>query len=191
MFCIGGVNLQTSLQLLPIANDKECKMEQISQNIEKSAPLFVFTPHTFIHPHDPTPLFTGRDKGGYKVNNCKEDTENGASQREKRLCKNSHQSMAQQACSATKACNSTKAQHNKRAAQHKYSTTSVQCNKSSAQVTLHTEVQLLVRFLLSQGKFDVFNLLTECSIRGKLALDFLTTVEDGGMVAPTQFTSDL
>lgn len=46
-------------------------------------------------------------------------------------------------------------------------------------------------FLLAQGKFDVFNLLTECSIRGKLALDFLTTVEDGGMVAPTQFTSDL
>lgn len=46
MFCIGGVNLQTSLQLLPIANDKECKMEQISQNIEKSAPLFVFSPST-------------------------------------------------------------------------------------------------------------------------------------------------
>lgn len=67
----------------------------------------------------------------------------------------------------------------------------VQCNKSSAQVTLHTEVQLLVRFLLAQSEFDVFNLLTECSIRGKLALDFLTTVEDGGMVAPTQFTSDL
>lgn len=103
MFCIGGVNLQTSLQLLPIANDKECKMEQISQNIEKSAPLFVFTPHTFIHPHHPTPLFTGRDKGGYKMNNRKEDTENGASQKERRLCKNSHQSMAQQAYSATKA----------------------------------------------------------------------------------------
>lgn len=120
MFCIGGVNLQTSLQLLPIANDKECKMEQISQNIEKSAPLFVFTPHTFIHPHDPTPLFTGRDKGGYKVNNCKEDTENGASQREKRLCKNSHQSMAQQACSATKACSSTQVQHNKCAVQEKH-----------------------------------------------------------------------
>ena len=47
VFCIGGVNLQTSLQLLPIANDKECKMEQISQNIEKSAPLFVFTLSTF------------------------------------------------------------------------------------------------------------------------------------------------
>lgn len=121
MFCIGGVNLQTSLQLLPIANDKECKMEQISQNIEKSAPFFMFTPHTFIHPHDPTPLFTGRDKGGYKVNNCKEDTENGASQREKRLCKNSHQSMAQQACSATKACSSTKTQHNKRTVQQKHS----------------------------------------------------------------------
>lgn len=119
MFCIGGVNLQTSLQLLPIANDKECKMEQISQNIEKSAPLFVFTPHTFIHPHDPTPLFTGRDKGGYKVNNCKEDTENGASQREKRLCKNSHQSMAQQAYCATKAYCSTQAQHNKRAVQQR------------------------------------------------------------------------
>lgn len=191
MFCIGGVNLQTSLQLLPIANDKECKMEQISQNIEKSAPLFVFTPHTFIHPHDPTPLFTGRDKGGYKVNNCKEGTENGTSQRERRLCKNSHQSMAQQACSATKVCSSTQAQINKRAAQqrraaqHKHSTTSVQCNKSTAQVSLHTEVQLLVLFLLTQGKFDVFDFLTECSIRGKLALDFLTTVEDGGMVAPT------
>lgn len=118
MFCIGGVNLQTSLQLLPIANDKECKMEQISQNIEKSAPLFVFTPHTFIHPHHPTPLFTGRDKRGYKMNNRKEGTENGASQRERRLCKNSHQSMelksaVQQRC----------------AAQHKYSTTSVLRNK--------------------------------------------------------------
>ena len=67
----------------------------------------------------------------------------------------------------------------------------VQLNTSTAQVTLHTEVQLLVRFLLAQGKFDVFNLLTECSIRGKLALDFLTTVEDGGMVAPTQFTTYL
>lgn len=93
MFCIGGVNLQTSSQLLPIANDKECKMEQISQNIEKSAPLFVFTPPRFLHPHHPTPLFTGRDMGGYKVNNCKEGTENGTSQRERRLCKNSHQSM--------------------------------------------------------------------------------------------------
>lgn len=170
MFCIGGVNLQTSLQLLPIANDKECKMEQISQNIEKSAPLFVFTPPLFLHPHHPTPLFTGRDMGGYKVNNCKEGTENGASQREKRLCKNSHQSMEQQACSATKTCSSTQAQR---------------------RLPLHTEVQLLVRFLLAQGKFDVFNLLTECSIRGKLALDFLTTVEDGGMVAPTQFTTYL
>ena len=98
MFCIGGVNLQTSPQLLPIANDKECKMEQISQNIEKSAPFFVFTPPRFLHPYHP---------------------------------------------------------------------------------------------LLAQGKFDVFNLLTECSIRGKLALDFLTTVEDGGMVAPTQFTTYL
>ena len=180
MFCIGGVNLQTSLQLLPIANDKECKMEQISQNIEKSAPLFVFTPPRFLHPHHPTPLFTGRDMGGYKVNNCKEGTENGTSQREKRLCKNSHQSMEQK-----------RAVQQRRATQQKHSTTSVQCNKSSAQVSLHTEVQLLVRFLLAQGKFDVFNLLTECSIRGKLALDFLTTVEDGGMVAPTQFTSDL
>lgn len=186
MFCIGGVNLQTSLQLLPIANDKECKMEQISQNIEKSAPLFVFTPHTFIHPHDPTPLFTRRDKGGYEVNNCKEDTENGASQREKRLCKNSHQSMEQK-----------RAVQQRCATQHKHSTTSVQRNKgvqrnkSTAQVTLHTEVQLLVRFLLTQGKFDVFNLLTECSIRGKLALDFLTTVEDSGVISPTQFTSDL
>ena len=63
--------------------------------------------------------------------------------------------------------------------------------KDQLRLPLHTEVQLLVRFLLAQGKFDVFNLLTECSIRGKLALDFLTTVEDGGMVAPTQFTSDL
>ena len=191
MFCIGGVNLQTSSQLLPIANDKECKMEQISQNIEKSAPLFVFTPPRFLHPHHPTPLFTGRDMGGYKVNNCKEGTENGTSQRERRLCKNSHQSMelksaVQQRC----------------AAQHKHSTTSVQrnkgvlLNKSTAQqacsatkdqlrLPLHTEVQLLVRFLLTQGKFDVFDFLTECSIRGKLALDFLTTVEDGGMVAPT------
>lgn len=191
MFCIGGVNLQTSLQLLPIANDKECKMEQISQNIEKSAPLFVFTPHTFIHPHHPTPLFTGRDKGGYKVNNRKEGTENGASQREIRLCKNSHQSMEQKP-----------AAQQRRAAQHKYSTTSVQYNKSvqlntstaqqacsatraQRRLPLHTEVQLLVRFLLTQGKFDVFDFLTECSIRGKLALDFLTTVEDGGMVAPT------
>lgn len=108
----------------------------------------------------------------------------------------------------------TKVWHNKRAvqqrcaAQHKHSTTSVQCNKgvqlntSTAQqvcsarkalrrLPLHTEVQLLVRFLLAQSEFNVFNLLTECSIRGKLALDFLTTVEDGGMVAPTQFTSDL
>ena len=145
MFCIGGVNLQTSSQLLPIANDKECKMEQISQNIEKSAPFFVFTPPRFLHPHHPTPLFTRRDMGGYEVNNCKEDTENGASQREKRLCKNSHQSMeqksaVQQRCAAqhkhrtTKACNSTQAQNNKRAAQHKYSTTSVQCKKSTAQV---------------------------------------------------------
>ena len=93
-------------------------MEQISQNIEKSAPLFVFTPPRFLHPHHPTPLFTGRDMGGYKVNNCKEGTENGTSQRERRLCKNSHQSMelksaVQQRC----------------AAQHKHSTTSVQCNK--------------------------------------------------------------
>lgn len=94
----------------------------------------------------------------------------------------------------------------RRAAQHKYSTISVQrnkgvqlntstaqqvCSATKAQVTLHTEVQLLVGFLLAQGKFDVFNLLTECSIRGKLALDFLTTVEDGGMVAPTQFTTYL
>ena len=98
------------------------------------------------------------------MNNRKEGTENGASQRERRLCKNSHQSMAQQACSATKA---------------------------QRRLPLHTEVQLLVRFLLTQGKFDVFNLLTECSIRGKLALDFLTTVEDGGMVTPTQFTTYL
>lgn len=118
MFCIGGVNLQTSLQLLPIANDKECKMEQISQNIEKSAPFFVFTPPRFLHPHHPTPLFTRRDMGGYEVNNCKEDTENGASQREKRLCKNSHQSMEQKS-----------AVQQRRAAQHKYSTTSVQRNK--------------------------------------------------------------
>lgn len=118
MFCIGGVNLQTSLQLLPIANDKECKMEQISQNIEKSAPLFVFTPLRFLHPHHPTPLFTGRDKGGYKMNNRKEGTENGASQREKRLCKNSHQSMEQKRA-AKQRC----------AAQHKYCTTSVLRNK--------------------------------------------------------------
>lgn len=118
MFCIGGVNLQTSLQLLPIANDKECKMEQISQNIEKSAPFFVFTPPRFLHPHHPTPLFTGRDKRGHKVNNCKEGTENGASQREIRLCKNSHQSMEQNS-----------AVQQRRAAQHKHSTTSVQRNK--------------------------------------------------------------
>ncbi len=98
MFCIGGVNLQTSLQLLPIANDKECKMEQISRYFEKSAPLFVFTSPRFLHPHHP---------------------------------------------------------------------------------------------LLAQGEFDVFNLLTESSIRGKLALDFLTTMQDSGMVAPPQFTSDL
>lgn len=175
MFCIGGVNLQTSLQLLPIANDKECKMEQISQNIEKSAPLFVFTPLRFLHPHHPTPLFTGRDKGGYKMNNRKEGTENGASQREKRLCKNSHQSMEQKRA-AKQRC----------AAQHKHSSTKV-CSTTKAQrrLPLHTEVQLLVRFLLTQGKFDVFNLLTECSIRGKLALDFLTTMQDSGMVAPT------
>lgn len=71
-------------------------------------------------------------------------------------------------------------------AQQAYSAT-----KAQRRLPLHTEVQLLVRFLLTQGKFDVFNLLTECSIRGKLALDFLTTVEDGGMVAPTQFTTYL
>ncbi len=122
MFCIGGVNLQTSPKLLPIANDKECKTEQISQNIEKSAPFFVFTPARFLHPHHPTPLFTGRDKGGYKVNNCKEGTENGASQREKRLCKNSHQSMAQK-----------RAAKQRRATQHKHSATSVQCNKCAVQ----------------------------------------------------------
>ena len=92
---------------------------------------------------------------------------------------------------ATKVWHNKRAVQQRRAAQQKHSTTSVQCNKSTAQVTLHTEVQLLVRFLLTQGKFDVFNLLTECSIRGKLALDFLTTVEDGGMVTPTQFTPDL
>lgn len=96
----------------------------------------VYSPR-FLHPHHPTPLFTGRDKGGYKVNNCKEGTENGTSQREKRLCKNSHQSMAQkraaqQRCAAqhkhsttsvqrTKACYSTQAQHNKRAVQQKIS----------------------------------------------------------------------
>ena len=137
--------------------------------------LCVYSPR-FLHPHHPTPLFTGRDKGGYKVNNRKEGTENGASQRERRLCKNSHQSMAQQACSATKACSSTKV---------------CSATKDQLRLPLHTEVQLLVRFLLTQGKFDVFNLLTECSIRGKLALDFLTTVEDGGMVTPTQFTPDL
>ena len=125
------------------------------------------------------------------MNNCKEGTENGASQREKRLCKNSHQSMEQKS-----------AVQQRRAAQHKYSTISVQRNTSTAQqaysatkaqrrLPLHTEVQLLVRFLLTQGKFDVFNLLTECSIRGKLALDFLTTMQDSGMVAPPQFTSDL
>lgn len=146
MFCIGGVNLQTSLQLLPIANDKECKMEQISQNIEKSAPFFVFTPPRLLHPHHPTPLFTGRDKGGYKVNYCKEGTENGVLQGEKRLCKNSHQRMTQ-----------------KRAVQQKHSTTSVQLNKgvllntstvqqvcsaTKAQrgLPLHTEVQLLGEF---------------------------------------------
>lgn len=134
----------------------------------------VYSPPRFLHPHHPTPLFTGRYKGGYKVNNCKEGTENGASQRERHLCKNSPQSMEQ-----------------RRAPQQKHSTTSVQCNKSTAQVTLHTEVQLLVRFLLAQSEFDVFNLLTECSIRGKLALDFLTTMQDSGMVAPPQFTSDL
>lgn len=166
-------------------------MEQISQNIEKSAPLFVFTPPLFLHPHHPTPLFTGRDMGGYEVNNCKEDTENGASHRERRLCKNSHQSMEQRC-----------------AAQHKHRTTSVQRNKgvllntstvqqacratkAQRRLPLHIEVQLLVRFLLAQGKFDVFNLLTKCSIRGKLALDFLTTMQDSGMVAPPQFTSDL
>lgn len=109
---------------------------------------------------------------------------------------------------ATKVWHNKRAVQQRRAAQHKYSTTSVQYNKSvqlntstaqqacsatkdQLRLPLHTEVQLLVRFLLAQGKFDVFNLLTECSIRGKLALDFLTTVEDGGMVAPTQFTSDL
>ena len=119
--------------------------------------------------------------GGYKVNNCKEGTENGASQREKRLCKNSHQSMAQQACSSTKVCSSTQAQHNKRTVQQKH----------SAGCPFTQKCSYWESFLLAQGKFDVFNLLTECSIRGKLALDFLTTVEDGGMVAPTQFTSDL
>ena len=55
------VNLQTSLQLLPIANDKECKMEQISQNIEKSAPLFVFTLSTFAPSTPPyTPIYGER-----------------------------------------------------------------------------------------------------------------------------------
>lgn len=131
------------------------------------------------------------------MNNRKEGTENGASQRERRLCKNSHQSMelksaVQQRCAAqhkhstTKACSTTSVQLNT-------STVQQACNATKAQrrLPLHTEVQLLVRFLLAQGKFDVFDFLTECSIRGKLALDFLTTVEDGGMVAPTQFTSDL
>lgn len=103
---------------------------------------------------------------------------------------------------ATKVWHNKCAVQQKRVAQQKHSTTSVQLNTSTAQpacsatkaqlrLPLHTEVQLLVRFLLAQGKFDVFDFLTECSIRGKLALDFLTTVEDGGMVAPTQFTSDL
>lgn len=103
---------------------------------------------------------------------------------------------------ATKVWHNKCAVQQKRVAQQKHSTTSVQLNTSTAQpacsatkaqlrLPLHTEVQLLVRFLLAQGKFDVFDFLTECSIRGKLALDFLTTVEDGGMVAPTQFTTYL
>lgn len=92
---------------------------------------------------------------------------------------------------ATKVWHNKRAAQQRRAAQHKYSTTSVQCNKSTAQVTLHTEVQLLVRFLLAQSEFDVFNLLTECSIRGKLALDFLTTMQDSGVIAPPQFTTYL
>lgn len=96
----------------------------------------------------------------------------------------------------------TSTEQQRRATQHKHRTTSVQLNTSTAQqvcsarkallrLPLHTEVQLLVRFLLAQSEFDIFNLLTECSIRGKLALDFLTTVEDGGMVTPTQFTTYL
>ena len=71
-------------------------------------------------------------------------------------------------------------QLNTSTAQQAYSAT-----KAQRRLPLHTEVQLLVRFLLAQGKFDVFNLLTECSLRGKLALDFLTTMQDSGMVAPT------
>lgn len=74
-----------------------------SKHREICSIVCVYSPPRFLHPHYPTPLFTGRYKGGYKVNNCKEGTENGASQRERRLCKNSHQSTAQQAYSATKA----------------------------------------------------------------------------------------
>lgn len=82
----------------------------------------VYSPR-FLHPHHPTPLFMGRDKGGYKVNYCKEGTENGASQRAKRLCKNSHQSMAQK-----------RAAKQRRTTQHKHSATSVQRNQSTARI---------------------------------------------------------
>ena len=112
------------------------------------------------------------------MNNRKEGTENGASQRESVSTR-----------TATKVWN--KRVLCNKGVQLNTSTAQQVCSATKAQVTLHTEVQLLVGFLLAQGKFDVFNLLTECSIRGKLALDFLTTVEDGGMVTPTQFTPDL
>lgn len=80
---------------------------------------------------------------------------------------------AQHKHSTTKACCSTQAQHNKRTVQQKH----------SAGCPFTQKCSYWESFLLAQGKFDVFNLLTERSIRGKLALDFLTTVEDGGMVA--------
>ena|GEM_PF-6534675 len=135
-------------------------MEQISQNIEKSAPFFVFTPPRFLHPHHPTPLFTGRDMGGYEVNNCKEDTENGASQREKRLCKNSHQSMEQKS-----------AVQQRRAAQHKYSTTSVQRNKgvqlntsTAQQVCSATKAQLRLPFTQKCSYWFAFYLRKVSSI---------------------------
>ena len=97
-----------------------------SKHREICSIVCVYSPPRFLHPHHPTPLFTGRDMGGYKVNNCKEGTENGASQREIRLCKNSHQSMeqkpaAQQRRAAQQVCSSTQAQHNKRAVQQKIS----------------------------------------------------------------------
>ena len=113
----------------------------------------------------------GLHKGKYVSARTATKVWNKSLQRNKGVLLNT--STAQQVCSTTKACSSTQAQHNKRTVQQKH----------SAGCPFTQKCSYWESFLLAQGKFDVFNLLTECSIRGKLALDFLTTVEDGGMVA--------